>query len=411
MVTIGSEQRKAIDQLQNGNILIGGVGSGKSRTSLAYFVEKVCRGTFDCGDSPCDRPETPRDLYIITTAKKRDSDDWESEAEAFGIVSDPNKSYGGIRMVVDSWNNIKKYLDVEDAFFIFDEQRLVGGGAWVKAFLKIAKKNEWILLSATPGDTWMDYVPVFIANGFYRNRTDFYDRHVVWNPFTKFRQVQKYIGTGVLTKRLRSITVDIEYHRHTQRVIDYLSVEYDKDVWDIVAKDRWNPYENRPVRESGELAYLMRIITNRNESRLYGLYEIIKAKKKVILFYNYSLELDFIKNFLEHHDINYSEWNGQRHEPIPKVDSWVYLVQYASGAEGWNCIETDTIVFYSLNYSYRATEQAMGRIDRRNTPFTELYYYFFVSKSPIDLAIRRSLTKKQKFNENIFVSDYLNSII
>lgn len=98
----------------------------------------------------CTHDRTP-DLCIITTARKRDTGEWDEELAHFYMSTDPEHDIYEHKVVVDSWNNIGKYVGVKNAFFIFDEQRVVGKGAWVKSFYKITQNNEWILLSATPG--------------------------------------------------------------------------------------------------------------------------------------------------------------------------------------------------------------------------------------------------------------------
>jgi hypothetical protein len=50
--------------------------------------------------------------------------------------------------------------------------------------------------------------------------------------------------------------------------------------------------------------------------------------------------------------------------------------------------------------------QAAGRIDRLNTPFTDLYYYVFKSGAPIDQAIDRALRAKRNFNEKLFLTEW-----
>ena len=150
--------------MHDGCILDGKVGSGKTITSVAYFYSKVCGGDI----SKVYSMSKPMDLYVITTAKKRDSLDWEDECKAFGIFSDSNLNQDAHKFVVDSWQNVSKYTDVTNAFFIFDEQKVVGRGKWVKSFLKISKSNRWILLSGTPGDTWGDYAAIFVANRYYK---------------------------------------------------------------------------------------------------------------------------------------------------------------------------------------------------------------------------------------------------
>lgn len=380
--------------MKNGCILCGGVGSGKSRTALAYYYILHEGQT---GEEYV-KMKDPADLYVITTARKRDTKEWEAEMSPFRLLDGTYKN----NIVIDSWNNIAKYRDVKDAFFIFDEQRVVGRGVWVKSFLRIARNNKWILLSATPGDTWQDYIPVFIANGFYRNRTDFNDRHAVFSRYTKYPKIEKYVGTAILEKHRRDILVTMEYKRETERHNINVWCGWDVALYRDIMKGRWNFREKKPIVNAGELCYELRRVTNTNPTRVEKLLEIAEMHAKAIIFYNFDYELDIMKHMSWQAGTAISEWNGHRHEPIPDTDRWVYLVQYAAGAEGWNCTLTDTIIFYSQNYSYRTMEQASGRIDRLNTPFGDLYYYHLKSEAPIDLAITKALKNKKMFNEKKF---------
>ena len=396
-------QIEAIEKMHNGSILCGKVGSGKSRTSLAYYFMNVCGGSVLEEYVPMS--ETVN-LYIITTARKRDTREWEAELTPFLISADHPEDtiYPDLKVCIDSWNNIGKYRDVKDGFFIFDEQRVVGKGAWVKAFLKIAKANRWILLSATPGDTWMDYVPVFIANGYFKNRTEFNERHVVFSRFSKYPQVDRYVNQGKLIRYRNELLVNMDYTKPTRSHHETIEVGYDRQMYKDIMATRWNVFENKPVETPAELCYLLRRSVNSDASRLEAVLELLQDHPKVIVFYNYDYELELLKNAPYGKDISVAEWNGHRHQLIPRSDSWVYLVQYTAGAEGWNCIETDTMIFFSLNYSYKIMTQSAGRIDRMNTPFTDLYYYRLRSNSPIDIAISRALRRKQNFNENKFFS-------
>lgn len=393
-------QRKALSMLRVGSILCGGVGSGKSRTSLAYFYSEICGGDLDSDEMEL---QTPKDLYIITTARKRDIFDWEKECGPFLLSKDPEISVGGVKVTIDSWNNIGKYVGVENAFFIFDEQRVVGSGAWVKSFLKICKKNPWILLSATPGDTWSDYIPVFLANGFYRNRTEFNDSHVVWKRFVKWPQIDKYIHTHKLERLKAQILVPMEYQKSAVLHTEIVPVEYDEQAVKEVVKTRWNPFDQLPIKTASEYCGVLRKITNSHPSRLDKMMKLYQKHRKLIVFYNFDYELELLRDYARKQEIPFSEWNGHLHQPIPETSSWLYLVQYTAGAEGWNCTETDAIYFYSLNYSYKVMVQAGGRIDRLDTPFKDLWLYKVKSKSIIDLAISRALSQKKKFNENNFI--------
>lgn len=396
-------QIEAVNNLKNGSILCGGVGSGKSRTALAYFYEKVCFGHLAInGEGESRLPIYPRDLYIITTAKKRDSLEWERECSYFGLSTNTDISIMNIKVKIDSWNNIKKYKNVYGAFFIFDEQRVVGKGAWVKAFLAITRRNQWILASATPGDKWEDYIPVFIANNFYKNKTQISNEHFVYDRYSKFPKVKRYINEKKLIKYRNDILVHMQDNRTTTRHILEVECNYDRDKYRRIFKDRWDIYDNCPIKETGKLFYLLRKVVNSDISRINELDKIVRKFGKAIVFYNHSYELEIIRKYCESNDIPYSEWNGQKHEEILDGPMWLYLVQYTAGCEGWNCITTNTIIFYSQSYSYRQTEQASGRIDRINTPFQDLYYYCLRSSSPIDLAIRRALRQKKNFNESSF---------
>lgn len=394
-------QIKAIGEMSNGCILNGGVGSGKSRTAIAYYYKE--QGG-DLGASKYVRMTNPRDLYIITTARKRDTLEWEGELPHFLLTTNPELSiYKDMNIVIDSWNNIKKYSNVYGAFFIFDEQRVVGSGAWVKAFLKIAKKNHWILLSATPGDSWIDYIPVFVANGFYKNKTEFIREHVVYSSYSKYPKIDRYVNTGRLIKLRNQILVDMDFSRQTVAHHEDVFVNYHISKYKDVMRTRWDPYKNEPIQQASGLCYVLRRIVNTDESRQVALLELFEKHPKMIIFYNFDYELDILRGLFGSMNIPIGEWNGHKHQPVPDGKTWVYLVQYTAGAEGWNCIKTDTIVFYSQNYSYKVMQQSAGRIDRLNTPFTDLYYYHLKTRSGIDLAISRALANKKKFNETGWV--------
>ena len=387
--------------MKNGCILCGGVGSGKSRTALAYYYLQEGGLLGKKEYYPMNAP--PKDLYIITTARKRDTMEWEGELSPFLLSTNPEVDLYHHKVVVDSWNNVKKYADVKDAFFIFDEQRVVGSGKWVKAFLKIAKFNQWILLSATPGDTWQDYIPVFIANGFYRNRTEFIREHVVYKPRSNFPQIDRYLNTGRLIRLRNSILVNMDFQRQTVSHHEDLYVSYDAAKYRTIARDRWDIWDNRPIKNASEFCYALRRVVNSDESRQVAVLEIFEKHPRVIAFYNFDYELDILKGLYYGEDTEIAEWNGHKHQPVPESDKWVYLVQYNAGAEGWNCIKTDTVIFFSQNYSYKVMAQASGRIDRLNTPYTDLWYYHLKSRSGIDLAIAKALKDKKKFNESGFM--------
>ena len=394
-------QMDAVKKMTNGCILNGGVGSGKSRTGLYYYFKEQ-GGSINPDYVPM--KHKPKDLYIITTARKRDDLEWEGELVPFLLSTHPDQNvFYGNKVVVDSWNNIKKYSDISGAFFIFDEQRVVGSGAWVKSFLKIARGNDWILLSATPGDTWSDYIPVFIANGFYKNKSEFLREHVVYSRFSKYPKIDRYLNTGRLVRLRNRILVDMDFTRHTIPHHEDVYCRYDISKYKDAIKTRWDPYKNEPIRQASGLCYILRRVVNEDESRQRALLEIFEKHPKMIVFYNFDYELDILKGIYYGDNCEIAEWNGHAHQPIPQSERWVYLVQYTAGCEGWNCVKTDTIVFYSQNYSYKVMEQASGRIDRLNTPFRDLYYYHLKSRSGIDLAISKALKEKKQFNERKFV--------
>ena len=396
-------QLEAIKDMKTGCILNGGVGSGKSLTSLSYYyLQNGGDIGFLTGGDYIPMEDPPLDLYIITTARKRDTLEWEGELAHFLMSTHDDCMIYSHKIVVDSWNNIQKYKDVKGAFFIFDEQRVVGSGAWVKAFLKIAKANEWILLSATPGDTWTDYIPVFIANGFYKNKTEFLREHAVFARFSKYPKIEKFISTAKLNRLRRQILIDMDFRRETVQHHEDIYVDYDVKTYKDVMKRRWDIWKDEPIINASGLCYALRKIVNTDESRSNQLLRLLKRHPKVIIFYNFDYELEILKKLKYTRGTVVAEWNGHKHEPVPTADQWVYLVQYTAGAEGWNCITTDTIIFYSQNYSYKIMHQSAGRIDRLNTPFKDLYYYHLKTRSGIDLAIARALKDKKKFNESGF---------
>ena len=396
-------QIDAVKRMKNGCILNGGVGSGKSRTALAYYYLRNGGDPASlCGDNYIPMDDPPKDLYIITTARKRDTLEWDGDMAPFLLSTHTDVNLYCNKVVVDSWNNITKYKEVTGAFFIFDEDRVTGSGVWVKSFLKIAKSNEWIILSATPGDTWQDYIPVFLANGFYKNKSEFIREHIVYSRFSKFPKVDRYLNTGRLIRLRNNILIDMDFHRDTIPHHEDVYVSYDISAYKDICRNRWNPWEDKPIENAAEFCYSLRKLVNTDEARQVALLQIIEAHPKAIIFYNFDYELDILKKLYYGEDFEIAEWNGHKHQEVPKGEKWVYLVQYTAGNEGGNCVRTDTIIFYSQNYSYKVMTQAAGRIDRLNTPYKDLYYYHIKSRSGIDLAISKALKNKKKFNERKF---------
>ena len=392
-------QQKALAKMHNGCILCGGTGSGKSVTSLAYYF-KGCGGQVI---PTIGKMKNPKDLYVITTARKRDSGEWLGDMSHFSISPYEECTPYKMKVVIDSWNNIKKYDEVTNAFFIFDEQRVVGYGSWTKSFLKIAKNNEWILLSATPGDTYSDYMPVFIANGFYKNKTEFTREHCVYSRYSKFPQIERYINTGRLNRLRRIVLVDMPYEKPAEQHHFDIFCDYDKLAYKELCRTRFNIDTGEPIENASEFCYELRKICNSDISRINFVLDMHKKVDRIIIFYNFDYELEALLNAPYDDGVVVAQWNGHIHEEVPrKCSRWIYLVQYAAGAEAWNCILTDTMIFYSQNYSYKMTTQAAGRIDRLTTPYSDLNYYHLKSKSGIDLAISKSLSEKKKFNETKF---------
>jgi hypothetical protein len=398
-VNLYDYQIDALERIRNGSIVKGSVGSGKSLLGLVYFYEKVCGGTVQSDKNTHRWMEKPRNLVIITTAKKRDDLEWEKEAAKIPISSYPDTTPDDFAFTVDSWNNISKYTDVKGAFFIFDEQRLVGSGAWVKSFYKISRQNEWIMLSATPGDTWLDYIPVMVANGYYRNKTDFLQQHVEYDSWAKFPKVKAYHNTGKLVKIRKMLLVEVDYTSKNKRIVKFLTPEYDKEVYKGICEARWNPFTDEPIQNIAGMFACLRRALNGHISRVFLLDQVVEAHDRVIVFYNFDFELEILKNWALKRKILFAEWNGHRHESLPDSDRWVYFVQYTAGAEGWNCISTNVMFFYSLNYSWRLFEQSKGRIDRLNSPFDEVLYYIIRSNAPLDQRIWNVVDQKRTFNE------------
>lgn len=400
MIKLDDYQLEAINKLQTGSILCGGVGSGKSRTALAYYYIK--QGGQLNPQVPMDLYNA-KDLYIITTARKRDTLEWEMETLPFGLnkETDENRNYI-CNYYVDSWNNIKKYRDVKDAFFILDEQRVVGNGIWSKSFLHIAKNNDWILLSATPGDTWSDYIPVFMANGFYKTKTDFIREHVVYKPFRNYPVIDRYVNVKKLEYYKSKILVDMDYQSPAEEIYIDIDVKYDREKYMNVVMKKWNPFTDSPILNASDYCSVLRKIVNSDSSRLDAILDICNKHNKIIIFYNFDYELELLRKLFDDNKIPFTEWNGHKHEKLLEGDRWVYMVQYTAGSEGWNCIETNVIAFYSQTYSYKQMIQAAGRINRRNTKFKLLYLYRLKSQAAIDKAISWSLKHKKDFNARSF---------
>lgn len=395
-------QKEALTKMFNGCLLNGGTGSGKSRTGLYYYFHK--NGGDIKNQEYIPMRNNPPDLYILTTAKKKHDKEWEEELVPFLLYPDPKtkRTRYGNKIVIDSWQVIRKYADVKGAQFIFDENKISGKGVWAKAFLKIARNNEWIILSATNGDRWEDYATVFIAHGYFKNRTEFGSEHLVYSRFTDFPQITGYRNETRLMRLRDRLLIDMDFDRHTTQIHENVYCEYDISKYKDVMRKRWDIFKDEPITQASGLCYVLRRIVNTDDSRQVKMLELLEDHPKAIIFYNFNYELDILLNLGYAEGTEVAQYNGRQHDRLPDGDKWVYLVQYTAGCEGFNCITTDTIIFFSQNYSYKVLVQASGRIDRLTTPYSELHYYHLKSRSGIDLAISKALSRKKKFNERKF---------
>lgn len=391
-------QKEALSRMFNGCVLNGTVGSGKSRTGL-YFYFSEYGGSIDPDYVPM---KNPPDLYIITTAKKKHDMEWEQEMIPFLLYSpdEKNKLYKN-KVVVDSWQCLHKYENVQGAYFLFDENKINGKGAWAKTFLKLTRNNEWIVLSATNGDRIEDYETLFVAEGFVRNRTDFRNQFLIYSNYTKFPKVEGYRNETRFFRLRDRILIDMDFQRHTIQHHEDVYANYDIRKYKEVMRNRWDPFKEEPIAQASSLCYVLRKIVNCDESRQIVLLELLEDHPKAIIFYNFDDELEILLNLAYQPGTEVAQYNGHKHDAIPTGKRWVYLVNY-NAAEGWNVLSTDTMIFYSQNYSYKTMIQAAGRIDRLTSPYNDLYYYHIKSRSSIDLAISRALSQKKKFNERRF---------
>lgn len=376
-VTFKDYQKRAINQMHNGCILCGGVGAGKSLTSLGYIDKVYPSGT----------------VYIITPARKRNTGEWFDDIRK----NDMDET----RFVVDSWNNLSKYKDVKDAFFLFDEQKVSGKGTWAKSLIRIAKSNQWILLSATPGDTYDDYATVLIANGFVRNRTTWYDEYCVTKS-QPFFHIVDHKNKDVIDMMIRRIFIKMDYQSDKKRIervipIQARSAGEEKEI----LMTHKAPGAQMPFTTFAAAIAYVRMNCYDKSKKTEALRKIIEKHKKIIVFYNFLSEKLEIERAAIDANVTINFYNGQRHDPIPDTDEWVYGVQYNSGAEAWNCITTNAMVFYSPNYSYKTMEQAHGRIDRVNSPYECLYYYMLLNELNIDNKVMNALSSKKDFNEKM----------
>lgn len=397
MIELYPHQQLAVEKIRSGCILKGGVGSGKSITALYYYFVKECDGIVHHGEPS--KLRAPRHLYIITTARKRDSHEWERELCRFNLTE----------VTIDSWNNIGKYTSVCSAFFIFDEHKAIGQGKWAKSFIQIAKKNHWVILSATPGDAWIDYVPVFIANGYYKNRSEFMREHVVFKPYVKFPMIDRYVNVQKLINIRDQVLVEMRFTKMTERHDVIIPVGYSKSVYSQVMRERKNIFVDGapPIQNISEFCSVLRKIVNSSENRIVAVRKLIRENPRLLIFYNFDYELDILRQVCFEEGVYTAEWNGHKHMDVPTVEGpWVYLLQYTASSEAWECTSTNTVCFFSLSYSYKTMEQSKGRIDRLNTPFQDLYYYFLVSDASLDRRIQMSLNGKKDFNEGKFAGRY-----
>lgn len=412
-------QEKYLEGLPSRYMFSASLGVGKSPMALVHYIRKAY----------------PQPLLILAPASKVRSSDWSRELEEvfaahnlalpeYQVLSYDKFAYNPSNDAFrkgkrPKWHEFAPDYGGKEWAVIADEVQYCKAPSSnrSKALYHVAKNASFFIgLSGTPmPNGWIDFANYSKIFGFTKGITEFKKKYCDIQTYKGFPEIVGYWRIPELEKQWRSIAKPLSRENATElpeRTFYNIKLKAPRIYFEYLV-DRKNE-QGVLLDNPSKLAHALRQSLAKN--KIDRLDEILSSTSdNVVVFYNYELELQLIKEMLakKHKDKMMFEQNGHKHE-IPPKEAWervhnsVTLAHYKSGATGVEMQYANITIYYSPTYSYAEYEQSKGRT-HRNGQTKKCIYYRFYSVGTIEKNIWECIAQKKDFSEKLWIKNTIDN--
>lgn len=309
-------------------------------------------------------------------------------------------------------------MELDDFALMFDESSLLQNKSSkrTKAAMKLAARaNELVLLSGTPVDgkyerlwTQLNMLGWPIDEKlFWRQYVESETTMCEGFPITK---VTGYKNEERLVRKMKELGCDFLKTDDVIDLPDQLFIRIDVPMSEHYRKfakvNIITAFGRDFVGDTvlGDLTAKRQLAAAYSPAKLEAFGDLLDGtSKRLVVFYNFDVELEGLTAELENRHRPYGVLNGKAHDlsPFFDTDDGVALIQYQSGAMGVNLQQADTCVYFSPPLASSLFEQSKKRIHRvgQDKPCT---YYELVSKGTVEEKIYDTLAMRRDYTEKLF---------
>lgn len=454
MKTLYKYQQEVVDRATESTALFWDMGLGKTITSLEIFKKFYNKGEIDklfvmCPismiDEWCREFESQVEMKAITYREVV------KQIKKLGITFTEYLKQEDIHCVVLNYDMVWRITDYEwlnDKFMMIcdESHRIKNTGSRIGKYMKFLKlKSKYkICLTGTPqSQGYIDYYnqlyfldKMDMTMATFKNMYCMYEDKV-FNGI-KIKQLSGYKNVGQFEQLYLSKCEFLKMERVYDEVIKYHRIKIEPNAeYKRVLKDRvvYRDIDGRVVTNRKEIdLYLQGDATSIVEDYKYldnpgayriGLRQLLNGEnklawvkdfledydKRVVIFYNYNVELESLKKLLETNKRPYSVYNGSEKsfDNFKNYENGVCLCNYQSGSVGINDLVISNIfIAYSPSDNYINWEQSKKRIDRNGQKHTPIYYFL---ESGLESRIYHSLSVGQNFDDRVFIKEMEENLI
>lgn len=301
---------------------------------------------------------------------------------------------------------------------MFDESSLLQNKSSkrTKAAMKLAARaNELVLLSGTPVDGKYERLWTQLNMLGWRIDEKLFWRQYVESETTMregfpITKVTGYKNEERLVRKMKELGCDF---LKTDDVIDLPDQRFIRI--DVPMSEYYRKFAKTNVITAfgrdfvgdtvfGDLTAKRQLAAAYSRAKLEAFGDLLDGtSKRLVVFYNFDVELEGLTAELEKRYRSYGVLNGKAHDLLPffDTDDGVALIQYQSGAMGVNLQQADTCVYFSPPLASSLFEQSKKRIHRvgQDKPCT---YYELVSKGTVEEKIYDTLAMRRDYTEKLF---------